>query len=112
MPDTTTVASQMVYGVRLIPGIRGSLGNMGKMIPLIARNLPVLSFHHLHPLYKFGKGVFHFCEKKHGDYHHDIKPGRLCTYDRSHTIGDKSDDDCCHSKHVELGLLDIIIDTQ
>lgn len=38
MPDTTTVASQMVYGVRLIPGIRGSLGNMGKMIPLIAKN--------------------------------------------------------------------------
>jgi hypothetical protein len=63
-------------------------------------------------LYKFCEGVFHFCEKKHGDYHHHVKPGRLCTYDRSHTIGDKGDDDCCHSKHVELGLLDIIIDAQ
>ena len=113
MPDTTTVASQMVYGVRLIPGIRGSLGNMGKNDTADSQKFcQCYHFIILHPLYKFGKGVFHFCEKKHGDYHHDIKPGRLCTYDRSHTIGDKSDDDCCHSKHVELGLLDIIIDTQ
>ena len=39
MPDTTTVASQILYGVRLMPGIRFSLGSIGRIMPLMARNL-------------------------------------------------------------------------
>ena len=39
MPDTTTVVSQMLYGVRLIFGERFLSGSIGRMMPLMARNL-------------------------------------------------------------------------
>ena len=66
----------------------------------------------LHTLSKFGKRMFQFGQKKHRHNHHDVKPGRLSGYDRSHAIGNQRNNNGSNTKNMKLRLLDVIVQPQ
>ena len=66
----------------------------------------------LHTLSKFGKRMFQFGQKKHRHNHHDVKPGRLSGYDRSHAIGYQRNNNGSNTKNMKLRLLDVIVQPQ
>ena len=66
----------------------------------------------LHTLSKFGKRMFQFGQKKHRHNHHDVKPGRLSGYDRSHAIGNQRNNNRSNTKNMKLRLLDVIVQPQ
>ena len=96
MPDTTTVASQILYGVRLMPGIRFSLGSIGRIMPLMARNLASVI------ISSFREGVFQLGEEQDGHYDHDVEPRRLRGHNGSNTVGDECNNDGGYSEHMVL----------
>ena len=63
----------------------------------------------LHALGKFGKGMFELSQQQHGYYHHNIKPGRLRSYNGSHTISNQGNNNSRNAKDMELGLFHVIV---
>ena len=51
-------------------------------------------------------------EEQNSYHYHDIKPGRLRVYDGSDTISDECNDNGSDSEYMELGLLDVVVQTK